>query len=125
MVSAVLTAAMLICVSGCDSKNDTSSGSVSTNESSPDRPGEMNITSAADVVKQMRIGWNLGNTLDATGGEGLTAETSWGNPVTTKEMIDTIKGGALTYSAFPFRGALTSTRRATSTKRGSTAFRRS
>lgn len=101
MVSAVLTAAMLICVSGCDSKNDTSSGSVSTNESSPDRPGEMNITSAADVVKQMRIGWNLGNTLDATGGEGLTAETSWGNPVTTKEMIDTIKGAGFNVLRVP------------------------
>lgn len=104
MVSAVLTAAMLICVSGCGSKNDSSGGSestVSTVPSSPDRPGEMNITSAADVVKQMRIGWNLGNTLDATGGEGLTAETSWGCPVTTKEMIDKIKGAGFNVLRVP------------------------
>lgn len=44
----------------------------------------------ADMVADMRIGWNLGNTLDATGGSGLTSETSWGNPKTTKEMIDAI-----------------------------------
>lgn len=43
-----------------------------------------------DMVADMRIGWNLGNTLDATGGIGLLSETSWGNPKTTKEMIDTI-----------------------------------
>ncbi len=36
----------------------------------------------------MKIGWNLGNTLDAPAGE-----TSWHNPVTTKEMIDTVKNG--------------------------------
>lgn len=30
-------------------------------------------------------GWNLGNTFDATG-----SETSWGNPLTTKELIDYI-----------------------------------
>ena len=46
--------------------------------------------SPADRVADMRIGWNLGNTLDATGGSGLSSETSWGNPKTTKEMIDAI-----------------------------------
>ena len=46
--------------------------------------------SPADMVADMRIGWNLGNTLDATGGSGLSSETSWGNPKTTKEMIDAI-----------------------------------
>ena len=37
----------------------------------------------------MKTGWNLGNTLDATGGgKGLASEVSWGQPYTTKEMID-------------------------------------
>lgn len=44
----------------------------------------------ADMVADMKVGWNLGNTLDATGGSGLNSETSWGNPKTTKEMIDAI-----------------------------------
>lgn len=46
--------------------------------------------SPVDMVADMRVGWNLGNTLDATGGSGLGSETSWGNPKTTKEMIDAI-----------------------------------
>lgn len=33
-------------------------------------------------VEKMQPGWNLGNTFDATGDE-----TSWGNPLTTKELI--------------------------------------
>lgn len=38
------------------------------------------------LIADMKIGWNLGNTLDAPNGE-----TTWHNPVTTKEMIDKIK----------------------------------
>lgn len=42
-------------------------------------------------VKNLKLGWNLGNTLDAIGGDGLTSETAWGNPATTKEMIDAVR----------------------------------
>ena len=43
-----------------------------------------------DIIKDMGFGWNLGNTLDASNGlkEGLESESSWGNPETTKEMIE-------------------------------------
>lgn len=37
-------------------------------------------------VNAMQPGWNLGNTLDATGAD----ETSWGNPKVTKELIQNI-----------------------------------
>lgn len=37
------------------------------------------------IVRQMHPGWNLGNSLDATG-----SETSWGNPRSTREIIDVI-----------------------------------
>ena len=44
---------------------------------------------AIELVKDMKTGWNLGNTLDATGGgRSLASETSWGQPKTTKAMID-------------------------------------
>ena len=44
---------------------------------------------AIELVKDMKTGWNLGNTLDATGGgKSLASETSWGQPKTTKKMID-------------------------------------
>lgn len=46
--------------------------------------------SSMDLVADMKIGWNLGNTLDATGGMGLSSEWSWGNPKTSEEMIDAI-----------------------------------
>ncbi len=46
---------------------------------------------ANQIVSEMGVGWNLGNTLDATGGSGLNTETSWGNPKTTKAMIDAVK----------------------------------
>ena len=49
---------------------------------------------ASDAVEraaEMKLGWNLGNTLDATSGEGLDSETSWGQPAVTKELIAYIK----------------------------------
>ncbi len=59
-------------------------GSVSASASTA-YTGMRNITSL-ELVKEMKLGWNLGNTLDAPGGE-----TDWGNPITTKAMIDEIK----------------------------------
>ena len=47
-----------------------------------------NERKAIEVVRDMKTGWNLGNTLDATAGKGLASEVSWGQPVTTKAMID-------------------------------------
>ncbi|MDQ0111902.1 cellulase family glycosylhydrolase [Paenibacillus harenae] len=41
---------------------------------------EMNMQA---YVNAMQPGWNMGNTFDATG-----SETSWGNPPTTKELIE-------------------------------------
>lgn len=48
---------------------------------------------AADIVNDIILGWNLGNTLDAYANnvKGLKTETCWGNPVTSKEMIDMVK----------------------------------
>ena len=39
----------------------------------------------------MTIGWNLGNTLDSYDTSSSDNETGWGNPKTTKAMIDTVK----------------------------------
>ena len=38
------------------------------------------------LAKKMHLGWNLGNTLEAIGGE-----TAWGNPKASKELIDLVK----------------------------------
>lgn len=46
---------------------------------------------AYEITQDMKIGWNLGNSFDATGGSGLDTETSWGNPKTTQAMIKAVK----------------------------------
>ena len=48
---------------------------------------------AFEVVEDMGIGWNLGNSLDAMNknkGYNYNSETFWNNPVVTKELIDTV-----------------------------------
>lgn len=56
----------------------------------------MAAMTAGDVVKEMKIGWSLGNTLDATNTGALKNsapriwETGWGNPETTKELIKAV-----------------------------------
>lgn len=42
---------------------------------------------AMEVAAAMQPGWNLGNSLDATGDD----ETSWGNPRITRELISTVE----------------------------------
>lgn len=44
-----------------------------------------NTMTAEEALKEMKIGWNLGNTFDAPEGE-----TSWGQPFTTSEMIEKV-----------------------------------
>lgn len=43
------------------------------------------------ITEEMKIGWNLGNSLDALDGTGLESETSWGNPKTAEKMILDVK----------------------------------
>ena len=54
-----------------------------------------------ELVKEIKIGWSLGNTLDAPDANDLTSETSWGNPYTTKEMITAVKDAGFNIIRFP------------------------
>ena len=54
------------------------------------RPGEVRDITPAQLIAEMNVGWNLGNSLDATGSVGVRSETAWGNPKTSKEMVDAI-----------------------------------
>jgi endoglucanase len=56
-----------------------------------DKAADSNL--AAEVSAELGLGWNLGNTLDAhvNGVTGLASETSWGNPKTTRKLIQYIK----------------------------------
>lgn len=55
-----------------------------TNPVAPDRSGMTKDATA--LAAEMTLGWNLGNTLEATGGE-----TAWGNPAATLELIQLVK----------------------------------
>ncbi|MBQ6379166.1 MAG: glycoside hydrolase family 5 protein [Prevotella sp.] len=70
--------------------------------------------SATDAVKNMGVGWNLGNTLDANsqsvtdpaldafwGQQGLESETCWGQPKTTRELIHMMKEAGFTAIRVP------------------------
>ncbi len=49
---------------------------------------------AMEFVSHIKVGWNLGNTLDAVPmayASPTSCESSWGCPVTTKQMIDAVK----------------------------------
>ena len=65
---------------------------------------EMRDLTGTQLVQELKIGWNLGNTLDATGGtkdDPLSAETSWGNPKTTEDMIKAVKEKGLNVIRVP------------------------
>lgn len=62
---------------------------------------EMRDISSVELIKEMKIGWNLGNTMDATGGNGVNSELSWGNPLTNEEMIKTIKAAGFNILRIP------------------------
>lgn len=48
-----------------------------------------------ELTREMKVGWNLGNTLDAKNDNeesmGLESETCWGNVKTSKAMMDMLK----------------------------------
>ena len=103
ILSCILCAGLLtLSISACETAEgtpeDTSAdiGTVTETPVSAGAPasvidGEIRDISSMELIGELVAGWNLGNTLDATGGSGLTSETSWGNPYTTKEMMDAIK----------------------------------
>jgi endoglucanase len=57
-------------------------------------PADFSKSSVA-FVAGMGTGWNLGNTLDATGTADLSSENSWGQPTTTKAMIAGLKASGI------------------------------
>ncbi len=86
-----------------ESVGDNSEGSVGSS-SETNVPEEKNVIgdiSAMELTAKMKIGWNIGNTLDATGAGGLSAETSWGNQKLTKENIDAVKAAGFNVLRVP------------------------
>ncbi|MBP6549928.1 MAG: cellulase family glycosylhydrolase [Flavobacterium sp.] len=55
----------------------------------------MNST-AVQLAANIKLGWNIGNSLEATGGE-----TAWGNPKVTKALIDLVKANGFNAIRIP------------------------
>ncbi|MEJ2859439.1 MULTISPECIES: cellulase family glycosylhydrolase [unclassified Saccharothrix] len=65
----------------CNGGTTTTTTTTTTTSTNP-VPGN-----AMEEVAAMQPGWNLGNSLDATGSD----ETSWGNPRITEALLDNVK----------------------------------
>lgn len=76
----LMSFSMLFTLCSCNGENTEGSEDKSADYKQP-----MRGITVTELVSEMKTGWNLGNTLDANDGE-----TSWGNPVTTHEMIDEV-----------------------------------
>ena len=69
----------------------------------PDDTGMRDLTSV-ELSQLMGVGWNLGNSLEAisVNGDILSGgESSWGNPVVTKTLIDGIKAAGFSTIRLP------------------------
>ncbi|MBR08668.1 MAG: DNA mismatch repair protein [Rickettsiales bacterium] len=69
----------------------------------PDNTDMRNLTSF-ELAAEMGVGWNLGNSLEAMlSNNGVLSgnETSWGNPVITKQLIDSIKAAGFNTIRLP------------------------
>lgn len=77
--------------SSAKAESNSPSETESSNPEEEEMEKETDRTAAFELLSGMTVGWNLGNTFDAFGvGNSTEAETYWGNPRTTKEMIDTV-----------------------------------
>lgn len=76
------------------SQSSSAYPSYNTNPIAADATG-MSST-ATQLAANMKIGWNIGNSLEVTGGE-----TTWGNPKTTKALIDLVKANGFNAVRIP------------------------
>lgn len=53
-------------------------------------------STAVQLAAKMKLGWNIGNTLEANG-----SETAWGNPKVTKALIDLVKANGFNAIRIP------------------------
>jgi endoglucanase len=65
-----------------------------TNPAAPDSSGM--ASTAAQLATRFTLGWNVGNTMEAIGGE-----TAWGNPLISNELMQLVKANGITAVRIP------------------------
>nr|AGS51731.1 glycoside hydrolase family 5 [uncultured bacterium contig00037] len=103
----VIVLAFTMAVVGCDNGSTNNNGN-EQNSQTPDTPQPFRDITAMQLVSEIKAGWNLGNTFEAAHmtwlGSNPTVtqmETGWGNPVTTKAMIDAVKNAGFNAIRIP------------------------
>jgi endoglucanase len=113
---AVIITAILLTLS-CSTETTNSVITYPDVPGTPEEPMPFNDITATELVANIKVGWNLGNTLDAIGNTAIgfswlgggfysatsvsQMETAWGNPITTKENITTIKNAGFNTIRIP------------------------
>ena len=88
-----LAVALSVFLSGCDNGTkpyiDSNPGPITAKTTEVFVPADNSV----DMAKAMKIGWNLGNTFDAwsDNAKGLSSETCWSQPKTTRAMFQGLK----------------------------------
>lgn len=98
----MIAVTIALCLGGCGGKEEAPAADMGdvmevteTIENDEIITEDQNEPEALAFVKDMKIGWNLGNTFDAIDcnwlSDELQYESGWCGAVTTKEMIDALK----------------------------------
>ena len=103
-----LTAVIGFTLITCGNNGGGGGGGDSDPGGKPENPKPFNNITASQLVANIKIGWNLGNTLDASGLFWLPdnapvsdLETAWGNSVTTKANITAVKNAGFNAIRIP------------------------
>ena len=93
ILAAVCAGAIAMSLAGCKNggETDSSDETAMTEESGVISDEIDTAMTSLEFTAGIKVGWNLGNTLDATGTKDISSEKSWGNPQTTEEMMIAVK----------------------------------
>lgn len=61
---------------------------------------QQNMRIATEIAAQMKLGWNIGNTLEAYNND-TPSETAWGNPKVTQQLISAVKSAGFNSVRIP------------------------
>lgn len=86
----VLTAALMLGLTGCASSSDTNGSDAQSQADTAEVQSAWTELDQTTITKEMGMGWNLGNQLEASNA-GIPSETTWGNPTISEDLIKAVK----------------------------------